>query len=83
MKLFDIVTPANITAYWDNSQESQDTYLGNFLFPTKKIAGIELNKIGGRAGIPVELKPSAFDTQATYRDRLSVEVQKSKMAFFL
>ena len=82
MKLFDSVTPANITAYWDNSQESQDTYLGNFLFPTKKIAGIELNKIGGRAGIPVELKPSAFDTQATYRDRLSVEVQKSKMPFF-
>ena len=82
MKLFDIVTPANITAYWDASQESQENYMGSALFPVKKIAGIELNKIGGRAGIPVELKPSAFDTQATYRDRLSIEVQKSKMPFF-
>ena len=83
MKLFDLITPANITAYWDNyNNTTQDLYLGDRLFPVKKIAGIELNKIGGRAGLPVELKPSAFDTQATYRDRLSVEVQKSKMPFF-
>lgn len=82
MKIFDLLTPANITAYWDNSNASQATYLGDMLFPTKKIAGIELNKIGGHAGLPVELKSSAFDTQATYRDRLSVEVQKSKMPFF-
>ena len=82
MNLFDIVTPANITAYWDNSQASQESYMGDFLFPVKKIAGIELNKIGGRAGLPVALKESMFDTQATYRDRQSIEVAKSKMPFF-
>lgn len=82
MKLFDLITPANITAYWDAYNDNQDLYLGDKLFPVKKIAGIELNKIGGRAGLPVELKPSAFDTQAPYRDRLSIEVQKSKMPFF-
>ena len=82
MKLFDLLTPANITAYWDVYNDNQELYLGDSLFPVKKIAGIELNKIGGRAGLPVELKPSAFDTQATYRDRLSIEVQKSKMPFF-
>ena len=82
MNLFDIVTPANITAYWDNSSASQESYMGDFLFPVKKIAGIELNKIGGRAGLPVALKESMFDTQATYRDRQSIEVQKSKMPFF-
>lgn len=83
MKIFDLLTPANITAYWDNyNNTTQELYLGDKLFPVKKIAGIELNKIGGRAGLPVALKESAFDTQAPYRDRLSIEVQKSKMPFF-
>lgn len=82
MNINELVTPANIVAYWDDVKASQAAYMGDFLFPVKKIAGIELNKISGRAGVPVELKASAFDTQATYRDRLSVEVTKQKMAFF-
>jgi len=44
--------------------------------------GLEINKISGFAGLPVTLKPSAFDTQATFRDRQTVELQKSKMPFF-
>ena len=82
MNLFDLITPQNITAYWDNQKEDQSLYLGERLFPHRKIMGLELNKISGRAGLPVTLKASAFDTQATYRDRLSVEVSKSKMPFF-
>lgn len=82
MNIFDLVTPANIAAYWDNRKASQDAYMGEMLFPATKIQGLELNKIGGRAGYPVELVASAFDTQATYRDRLSIEVQKTKMPFF-
>ena len=82
MNIFDIVTPINITTFWDRAKESQATYLGERLFPAQKVVGLELNKIGGRAGLPVELVASAFDTQATYRDRLGIEVQKTKMPFF-
>lgn len=82
MNFFDYITPANILAYWDNAKADQSTYMGEMLFPAAKIQGLELNKVGGRAGLPVRLKASAFDTQATYRDRLSIEVTKQKMPFF-
>lgn len=82
MNFFDYITPANILAYWDNSKADQSTYMGEMLFPAAKIQGLELSKVGGRAGLPVRLKASAFDTQATYRDRLSIEVTKQKMPFF-
>lgn len=82
INLYDIVTPANITAWYDATKADQSAYLGDKLFPIKKIAGLELNKISGSAGLPVALTESMFDTQPTYRDRLSIEVQKSKMPFF-
>lgn len=82
MNFFDYITPANILAYWDNAKADQTAYMGEALFPATKIQGLELSKVGGRAGLPVRLKASAFDTQATYRDRLSIEVTKQKMPFF-
>ena len=82
MNIMDLVTPANITAYWDARRNDQSQYMGEMLFPAEKGFGLELNKVGGRAGLPGELVPSAFDTEATYRDRLSLEVQKTQMSFF-
>ena len=82
MNLFDIVTPQNVVAYWEARKQNQATYLGDMLFPATKIMGLELNKIGGHAGLPVELKASNFDTQATYRDRQSIEMSKQKMPFY-
>lgn len=80
--LFDLITPANIAYYWDSTKANQQLYMGETLFPVKKQAGIRLSKISGRDGLPVELKPSAFDTQATYRDRLALEVREEKMPFY-
>ena len=82
MNIFDIVTPANIVTYWDDTKADQSTYLSDYLFPKQQVMGLEINKISGFAGLPVTLKPSAFDTQATFRDRQTVELQKSKMPFF-
>lgn len=82
MNIMELVTPANISAYWDARKANQSLYMGEMLFPAEKIQGIELNKISGRAGLPVELVPSAFDTEATYRDRLSISVEKTNMPFF-
>lgn len=82
MNLFELVNPTNISLYWDATNANQSAYLGEMLFPAIKIQGLELSKIGGRAGLPVQLKASAFDTQPTYRDRMSVEVTKKKLPFF-
>lgn len=82
MNILDLVKPVNILAYWDNVKADQSTYLGERLFPATKIQGLELSKINGSAGLPVQLKASAFDTQATYRDRLSISVTKQNMPFF-
>lgn len=80
--IFDIVRPQNVIAYYDARKADQSAYMGEKLFPAKKIAGLELNKIGGRAGLPVRLKASAFDTQATYRGRLNIEQSKERLPFF-
>lgn len=82
MNLFEVVNPTNIVAWWDDTKANQSAYMGEMLFPATKIQGLELSQIGGRAGLPVQLKASAFDTQATYRDRMSIEVTKKKMPFF-
>ena len=82
ISIFDIVTPGNVISYYDSRMANQDTYMGEMLFPATKQLGTELTKIGGRAGVPVELKASAFDVQATFRDRLSVETRTQTMPFF-
>ena len=78
----ELVTPANISAYWDARKANQSLYMGEMLFPAEKIQGLELNKVSGRAGLPVQLVPSAFDTEATYRDRLSISIEKTNMPLF-
>lgn len=80
--IFDLVRPQNVVAYYNNKKADQSTYMGEMLFPSKKIVGLELTKIGGRAGLPVTLKASAFDTQPTFRDRLSIEQSKERLPFF-
>ena len=82
ISIFDIVTPGNVIAYYDKRMANQETYMGELLFPATKQLGTELTKIGGHAGVPVELKASAFDVQATFRDRLSVETRTQTMPFF-
>ena len=79
--IFDIVTPGNVISYWD-ARKGVQNYMGETLFPHTKQLGTELTKIGGREGIPVELKASAFDVQTTFRDRISVETRTQSMPFF-
>ena len=82
MNIFELINPTNLVAYWDATNESQQNYLGDRLFPSRKVVGLELSKISGRAGVPVTLKASAFDTQATYRERQSIEMQKTNLMLF-
>jgi len=81
--LFDgMFSPAAIGMNWTENVSNRIPYLGEGLFPSRKQAGLDLKWFKGSKGIPVSLMPSAFDAQATYRDRIGVEKVETEMPFF-
>ena len=80
--IFDIVTAVNVAGYYEESTKGKIAPLGASLFPRTKQLGLELSFIKGKGGIPVVLKPSAFDVRATLRDRVGLETLKTDMPFF-
>lgn len=82
MDLREIFTPAAIAANWAEAGSNRIAYIGPTLFPAKKKAGLGLSWIKGAKGLPVSLKPSAFDAKATFRDRVGVSKIELEMPFF-
>ena len=81
-KIFDLVNAKAIGAYYSEVQSNAIPYMGTGLFPAKKQVGLDLSWIKGKGGLPVALKPSAFDTKATLRDRIGVSKVETEMPFF-
>lgn len=82
MSIFDLVTSADIVAYWERITQDRAPYLGEELFPDEKRRGITLKWIKGSSGLPVVLKPSAFDVTAVPRPRIGFDVLSADMPFF-
>lgn len=82
MTIFDLVTSEAIEAFWYESIEGQPPYLGEELFPNRKQRGIELKWIVGRKGLPLVLKPSAFDVKVIPRPREGFGTKQTEMPFF-
>ena len=82
MNIFDLVTAQHIADYYTNNPSNAIPYLGATLFPSKKQLGLDLSWIKGHNGLPVALKPSAFDAKATVRDRVGVKEVLTEMPFF-
>lgn len=61
---------------------NKQAYLGKGLFPSKKKTGLDLKWIKTSKGLPVSLKPSAFDTVSTIRSREGFKMTETEMAFF-
>lgn len=80
--IYDIVTAPNIAGYWNTKQAKVDASVGEKVFPAQKQLGLKLSYVKGASGRPVVLKPSAFDTKATLRERLSVTLLEEEMPFF-
>ena len=81
--IFDFVTAQNITAYWNTMNLAEtDALLGDELFPSQQKLGLNLEWIKGASGLPVVLKPSAYDVVALKRDRIGFEEVSTKMPFF-
>lgn len=80
--IYDLVTAENIVGYYNSAQEGVDASIGEKLFPARKQIGLTLQQVKAANGQNVVLKPSAFDTEATLRNRVALELNNKKMPFF-
>lgn len=82
MTIFDLVKAQEIAAYWDNMMKDRENFLGEELWPNDKKLGIDLSWFKGASGLPVVLKPSAFDVNAIPRPRIGFDKLSAEMPFF-
>lgn len=80
--IYDTVTASNLAGYWNARQQQVDSTIGEKFFPARKQLGLKLALVKGSSGLPVVLKPSAFDTKATLRERMNVTLDEQEMPFF-
>jgi hypothetical protein len=71
-----------MVSYWETLTKDRAPYLGETLFPSQKKLGLDLKWIKGSAGLPVVLKPSAFDAGAVPRARIGFDRLSAEMPFF-
>lgn len=82
MSITELITATNLSEYYEATQTNNQETIGDRLFPPRKQLGLKLDIVKGANNQPVVLKASAFDTQATLRDRVSIELDSNKMPFF-
>lgn len=82
MNIFDIVTANEVAVFWNNNIQNRPPFIGETLFPDNKQLGLKLAWIKGASGVPVVLKPSAFDVNATIRPRIGFSKLEAEMPFF-
>lgn len=80
--IFDFVNATEMVSYWETLTKDRQPYLGETLFPSQKKLGLDLKWIKGSAGLPVVLKPSAFDAGAVPRPRIGFDRLSAEMPFF-
>ena len=82
MSIFDLVVSGEIVAYWELLKQDLPPYIGEELFPNNKKLGLTLQWLKGAKGLPIVLKPSAFDASAIPRPRIGFEKLSTEMPFF-
>ena len=78
----DAFTAPAIAAIVNENASNRIPYLGEGLFPRVQKSGLTLKWFKQNLGLPVILKPSAFDANATIRSRQGLEVIDTEMAYF-
>lgn len=79
----DFLSAKYIAAAWNEAANgSADDYLGNNLFGFKKQNALELKWLKGAGGLPISLKPSAFDAEVALRGRIGATKVETEMPLF-
>ena len=76
------ITAKNIRVLWEADEKNRPPYLGSAFFPATRQAGLELNLIKGKQGLPVALVSANWDTDVLYRDRIGFNVLQAELPFF-
>lgn len=82
MSIFDLILSSEIVAYWELKTQDRAPYLGEELFPSEQKMGLKLEWLKGSSGLPIVLRPSAFDVAAVPRPRIGFEKLSAEMPFF-
>lgn len=82
MSIYDLITSEEIVAYWELLTQDREPYFGEELFPSDQKLGLDLKWLKGSNGLPVVLKPSAFDVASIPRPRIGFEKLTAEMPFF-
>lgn len=82
MTIYDLITSAELVAYWEMRIQDRAPYYGEELWPDDQKLGLKLEWLKGSNGTPVVLKPSAFDAAVIPRPRIGVEGFEAYMPFF-
>lgn len=81
--IFSMVTSQAVKAYWDNRPELTEPYLGEELWDRgRQQMSLTLEWVKGASGLPVVLKPSAYNAVAQKRDRIGFGLMMARMPFF-
>ena len=80
--IYEMVTAEDIVAYWQTKYAETDNLLGEELFPEQQKLGLDIKWVKGAQGLPVVLKPSAYDVAALKRDRIGFDKVHMEMPFF-
>lgn len=81
--IYDYVSSDNIVGYWNAKNDAEtENLLGPELWPARQKRGLKLENLYGASGIPVVIRPSAYDVAALKMDRLGFETMSFSMPFF-
>lgn len=80
--IYDVVTAPELAAYWGALSQNDPPFLGEELFPARKQMGLDIKYLKGAKGLPIVLKPSAFDAKAVPRPRIAMDKVASDIPFF-
>lgn len=79
---YEVLSAPALAAVVSENAFATEPYLGEALFPSQKVEGLNLSYIKDTKGVPMVLKPSQFDTKAPIRDRMAVQLFQEEMPLF-
>lgn len=82
MTIFDLIVSSEIVAYWELKTQDRAPYLGEELWPSEQQMSLKLEWLKGSSGLPIVLRPSAYDVTAIPRPRIGMEKLSANMPFF-
>lgn len=82
MTIYDLMTSENLVAYWEELVRDEAPYECEELFPDDKRRGLKRSWIKGSKGLPVVLKPSAYDAHAIPRGRIGFDKLSAELPYF-